>query len=101
MTLRPRPASPDWPYNVETDHPREGAATSHCAVVNELSLEVQRSVGPTDSRAGLGQACRLRWADMARCASIRSCLSRSVWRLSCSFLPLASAISTLARPSTK
>ncbi len=24
MTLHPRPASPDWPNNVETDHPHEG-----------------------------------------------------------------------------
>lgn len=27
MTLHPRPASPDWPNNVETDHPRGGHIT--------------------------------------------------------------------------
>ncbi len=27
MTLHPRPASPDWPNNVETDHPHGGHIT--------------------------------------------------------------------------
>src|SRR5690606_37258155 len=38
---------------------------------------------------------------MARCASRLSCFSRSACRLSYSFLPRASAISTFARPSRK
>ena len=38
---------------------------------------------------------------IAAWASRVSCCSRSAWRLSYSFLPRASAISTLARPSTK
>src|SRR6476469_7520933 len=38
---------------------------------------------------------------MTRWASRLSCCSRSVWRLSYSFLPRATPISTFARPSTK
>lgn len=44
---------------------------------------------------------RLRAAEIARLVSLVSCFSRRVWRLSYSFLPLASAISTLTRPSLK
>lgn len=38
---------------------------------------------------------------IARCASRSSCFSRRAWRLSHSCLPLPTAISSFARPSTK
>ncbi len=44
---------------------------------------------------------RWRRLDIARAASRLSCCSRSVWRLSYSRLPFATASSTLARPSLK
>ena len=34
MTVHPRPASPEVPCNVETDHPHGGESLEHCAVVN-------------------------------------------------------------------
>ncbi len=52
MTLHPRPASPDWPNNVETDHPHVGA-TSHCAVVKKSTLRRQRHSPKLNSRQNL------------------------------------------------
>ena len=34
MTLHPRPASPEVPCDVETDHPHGGESHEHCGVVN-------------------------------------------------------------------
>lgn len=58
-------------------------------------------------RAHAGAGCgeedqsMLRRSDMARCASRASCFSRRAWRLSQSFLPRATAISTFAREPSK
>lgn len=36
MTLRPRPASPEMPYNVETDHPH---GVSHAVQLSIIGRE--------------------------------------------------------------
>lgn len=48
MTLHPRPASPDWPNNVETDHPHEGPHHT-VQLSREIRLRVQRAGAKANS----------------------------------------------------
>ena len=66
MTVRPRPASPGLPTNVETDHPHEGLTptlfTCHWLLRDRAAstsqYAVQRRPAQTDSRGGAPQRVR-------------------------------------------
>ena len=111
----PRLASPASTSAVETDHPHVVfiKVRTRCGVrLPSYVTNARRCQRIPAGRSGARRAtcrchraaqarCRRRAAEIARSVSRRSCFSRSVCRLSYSFLPLASAISTLARPSLK
>ena len=97
ISLHPRPASPRSTTTVETDQPH--VQLSRRSLTGASSAYPSNPAG-CDGIPPSGQLSSSRWR-MARWASRMSCCSRSVCRLSYSFLPRASAISTLARPSRK
>ena len=114
ITLHPRPASRSFAGNVETDHPHGLSASENeakrvvvtrCRVVNppraaNEHLAVQLSSVPRPKARVTYSPSRFLVA-IARAASRVSCFSRRACRLSYSFLPFATAISTLALPSLK
>ena len=88
-----------------TGAPDERGLASDSAAASHSSSRRHRSRSRPPSKCASRRADRYspRWRrlDIARAASRLSCCSRRVWRLSYSRLPLATASSTLARPSLK
>ena len=74
-------------------------------MADDSTADRLRSAEPAEERQRRTCECatiqRLPASRMARSASILRSRSTMVWRLSCTFLPRASASSTLARPSLK